>query len=121
MDESTTVVVDHEYMRRRLLRLPPDVAYGFLPLHVEVMIIHFSLHELPERGCMLTHRLQHIDFRQARQLKVIGAEAIQDCNSLLSVNLVGTITEVIKTSAFSSCLGLREVVFNRELRVIRGM
>jgi hypothetical protein len=60
MDESTTVVVDPKYMMRHLLVVPG--IEGFLPLHIEVMIVHFSLHELPALGCMFRRRLQRIDF-----------------------------------------------------------
>jgi hypothetical protein len=115
MDESTTVVIDNEYVQRFLQQRRG----GFLPFHVEVMIVHFSLHELPENGCEDRRRLQHIDFRQARQLEVIGFEAFRQ-TSLVSINLVGTITNDIKSAAFAFCFQLQEVVFNRELRVIRA-
>jgi hypothetical protein len=89
-----------------------------LPSDVNVIEVESDLQEFPDAACSYCRTLQHIDFRQARQLEAIGKRAFQSCTSLLSINLVGTITNVIKENAFSYCSALRDVVFNRELREI---
>jgi hypothetical protein len=92
--------------------------WRIIPYEVKLIKVDSSLYEIADCVCRDRNRLQRIDFCRAGELETIGNRAFQRCISLLSINLVGTVTEVIKQDAFRYCCGLSYVVFNRELREI---
>jgi hypothetical protein len=89
-----------------------------IPYNVKLLKVDSSLSKIADCVCRNRKRLQRIDFFQAGKLEKIGNKAFQRCICLLSINLVGTATEVIKQDAFRYCSGLSYVIFNRELREI---